>query len=585
MSEFSTDAPERFTSIPRWAAAELRLRDQFRLGWQLEPNSVYPFLRPCRNRVLIVADGGLDFSEADFGLAVFVRTLLDTPGVHVRHEITLAHIDDAPEGRLMGAENRIARRIPRFKFDDPGNFLPDMYDVVMLFGISPSHFGRGNDSDGRPYPSDRLADPELDALTAFMNGGGGLFATGDHGLLGRALCSAVPRARNMRLWTSTPVQEELDEVSMGTARRNDTNRGPWFDSQSDDIPQVIVPRMYFGGHIFPVRYPHPLLCGPRGVITVMPDHPHEGQCQEPPDTTGTMPDGTEEYPAASDGGDRPLPQVISTNSVPAGNLALVGGSSPTTIPLPSKDPTLGQTFGGICAYDGHRSGVGRVVTDATWHHFVNVNLVGMTQPSRPEFDRGFLSSPQGISHLEEIRAYYRNLLVWMSRAERIRCMNARLALFAIFDGKVLEAVMSSTEHETERVSSAVLRLIGIHARDVFGRAASRCQAIGFVVDLVLARAIPDLIPDIDPWRPRNDDRDTRAEQPSQWIDGSALVDIALGGALLAVRHVVGEPTEKGFEVDTDRILEIVAEGGARAVGVALRSLEEDLDRARKRFSR
>ena len=97
----------------------------------------------------------------------------------------------------------------------------------------------------------------------------------------------------------------------------------------------------------------------------MPDHPHEGECVEPTDTNDAIDFGAPqgpEFPPATAGGVRPLPHVISTNTVPGGNVAELNGAL--------KDPTVPHSFGGICAYDGHLAGVGRVVTDATWHHFL-----------------------------------------------------------------------------------------------------------------------------------------------------------------------------------------------------------------------
>jgi hypothetical protein len=557
---------------PPWVLEEIRLREHFRRESQLQAERFFPFFRPCRNRVLLVADGGLDFSEGDFGLSVFVRTLLDTPGRHVRHEITLGHISQVADDQLMSGEPRIAGRIPGFRFDAPDHFAADRFDVVMLFGIDTTYSGRGAASDGSPYPPDRLADPELQALTEYMNGGGGLFATGDHGALGRALSSAVPRVRGMRLWAATPAQEEFDEVSMGGPRRNDTNRGTRFNNQSDDIPQVIAPKMYAAGFFFRVTYPHPLLCGPRGIIRVMPDHPHEGECIEPADTSLTLPSGDAEYPPATDSGPRPLPELISTSTVPPGNLGEVSGSKKTA--------TSAQTFGGICAYDGHRAGVGRAITDATWHHFVNVNLVGMVKPEKPEFDNGFLGSASGISHLENIRAYHRNLATWGTRPERIRCMNTLLALDVVFDAHVLEAVLTTAQARLDEVSPFALKLVGMHARDALGRRASQCQSFQLVLDLILQRALPDLLPDIDPWR------ETREERPgADWIDGTVLLDIALGGALVALREHVGEPNQARADIDTDEIAEVMTRGGGRAIDLALQSLEGELGEARDRFRR
>jgi hypothetical protein len=138
----------------------------------------------------------------------------------------------------------------------------------------------------------------------------------------------------------------------------------------------------------------------------MPDHPHEGECVEPSDTglqltfAGAL---SAEFPNASGGGARPLPEVISSSTVLSGTTS--GG----------KSPTLPQTFGGSCAYNGHRAAVGGVVTDATWHHFVNINLVGDLGAGPLDPKRlGFLHSAAGQADLEEVRAYFRNLAVWLA---------------------------------------------------------------------------------------------------------------------------------------------------------------------------
>jgi len=72
----------------------LEFRRDFASELVVKPELIWPFLRPCSVKVLIVVDG-LDFSEGGFGLSTFVRTLLDMPGRHVRFRITLAHISGA----------------------------------------------------------------------------------------------------------------------------------------------------------------------------------------------------------------------------------------------------------------------------------------------------------------------------------------------------------------------------------------------------------------------------------------------------------------------------------------------------------
>ena len=164
-----------------------------------------------------------------------------------------------------------------------------------------------------------------------MNKGGGVFATGDHGTLGNSLCGAITRVRSMRRWDNAS-----GEVGMNDPRRNDTNRpghdaGTQFDDQSDDIPQSIQPKLYSGwlSGFWRETYPHPILCSPLGRITVLPDHPHEGECIEPSDLTQIYLDGSQEYPAGA------APEIIAKSSVLSGS---TGGT---------KQATQFQIFGAI----------------------------------------------------------------------------------------------------------------------------------------------------------------------------------------------------------------------------------------------
>lgn len=170
---------------------------------QVRPELYWPFLRPCEVKVLMVVDG-LNFSDADFGLSTFVRTLLDMPGGYVRFRITLADVGSASATDMLDGEARIVRRITQFKFDNEDHFGPGVYDQVMLFGIATSFPGRGNDASGAPYPADRLSDTELRGLTEFMNAGGGLFAT---------------ETTDPSAGSSAPLCLELAACASGRARR------------------------------------------------------------------------------------------------------------------------------------------------------------------------------------------------------------------------------------------------------------------------------------------------------------------------------------------------------------------------------
>jgi hypothetical protein len=57
----------------------------------------------------------------------------------------------------------------------------------------------------------------------------------------------------------------------------------------------------------------------------------------------------------------------------------------------------------VAAYDGDYVDVGRIVAHSTWHHFVNVNLVGFRNPDG--------SNGKVLRRLGE---YYKNVALWLS---------------------------------------------------------------------------------------------------------------------------------------------------------------------------
>lgn len=556
----------------------VRIRDE---RYLLKPELYLPILRPCRVNVLLVADGGLDFSMNGFGLRTFVETLLTMPGFYVRFNLTIAHIGNVSDDGVMLGDPRIARSIKEFKFDDAAHFTPSMYDEVWLFGIS-TFYSRGNDANGVPYPSDRLSDAELRALSEFMDGGGGLFATGDHGALGVCLSGSIPRARSMRLWGDTSPDNAINEVSMTGPRRNDTNRigpsaGSQFNDQSDEIPQTISPRIYTRRTLWwRYSFPHPLLCGPRGMIRVLPDHPHEGQCVEPtnPNQTDTFAGYTiTEYPPAAGGGARPLPDVIATSTVLSGTTSGV------------KLATDAHSFGAIGAYDGHLAAVGRVVTDATWHHYVNVNLVG--DASAPVGDPkrlGFLATAAGQAHLEDIKSYYRNIAVWIARPALIQCMRRRILWWLVWYERVLEAVLTRPDVELRKADLTILFDIGRHARDVLGLYASQCQSRRLALDLIVKYVPRDFFWRLDPWIPIPRKPRIPEPDPVPWFDYEPLLDAALGGALVAIREQFPDPGGNIRERVTDAALDrIIDRGVETAVALAARSATAAADQLRVPF--
>ncbi len=520
-----------------------------------EPEYIHPIMRPCTVNILVVTDGALDFNLGNGGLRTFVESLKNNQPTFSRFRITVAHLSNHSGAAIMEGEDAVVRSIGGFKFDDTDHFTPDMYDVVFLFGHATS-YNRPN------YPPDRLGDGELEAIEGHMARGGGVFATGDHGFIGRALCACLPRVGSMRLWAPTDLNDnDVDEVSMTGARRNDTNRpgvNGQFDinDQSDDVPQVIRPRMYraYGG-LWRYEFPHPVLCGSNGVIDVLPDHPHEGECVVPSSPSMT------EYP--EHGGVRPLPEIIAWSDV-------VDGADSG-----NKTPADGHAFGAICAYDGHRADVGRVVTDATWHHFVNMNLVGVGFPAGTPTETGFLFSASGQAALDKIIDYYVNLAIWLSPPETISCIRVRQLWFTAFHERAMEAVLTYPKIKVNEAKASWLWKIGKHARDAFGKATSACQSRELALWAIrpwLEHELEWVSETIDPWWPRR--KLTRAQLRRQqeilpFVNMEPMLDVAFGGAIAALTERFS--IEDRDKVKDEDIMKVAAEGARVGLELGSRS--------------
>jgi hypothetical protein len=547
---------------------------------RIRPDRFWPWWRPVTVKLLLVTDG-LDFGDGDFGLSAFITSLLDDGRGYARFDITLGHLQSSvTDQQMLVREPRISRRIKGFRFDVSTHFTPTAYDEVWLFGVETnfkqSAYGTRNTSSS--YPADRLSDAELDKLTAHMNGQRGLFATGDHAFLGAGLGKAVDRARNMRHWADFGS----GEISMGGPNRNDSNAvghdpGTQFSDQSDDVPQRLDLTLFATptGLFREERYPHPILCSPTGRIDVFPDHPHEGEVRVPPDLGLACRDGSPEYPTRSDGTGQEVPVVIARGRVPAGNTASAVAGSPG-----NKQATVAHGFGVLCAYDGHRAGVGRVVTDSTWHHFVNVNLIGILEGGifdnfgRPGEDStkhlGFLSSTEGRAALRQIQHYYVNTAVWLASPGLIRAMNDQLWWDLVWSERLVEATLLDPATTLRDVRVHEFYEIGSQARDVLGRRATVCRSLHFVFPYI-DEVWEEFVPWVDPWDPVT--RDGLPELP--WIDPSPLLSIAIGGALVALREAHPYPTAKPPRFG-EKEAAIVRHGISTALAAGVGDLQRDL---------
>ncbi|MBV8644620.1 MAG: hypothetical protein JO225_12020 [Candidatus Eremiobacteraeota bacterium] len=412
------------------------------MGLPKGPNWPVYYPPPVQVNILMVMDGTRlsYFKNQDFSLSDVLDTLNQSPW-WVNFNVTKAHRGSDPGG---------TPDLPGFAFTNPGVDL-SKYDEVWFFG-----------DDGPDLTPDENA-----VIAQFMDTGGGVFATGDHEELGAGMGAGLLRAGLMRKWRFGGPLGDPPPVE-GPTRHDTMVAGPDghydFYDQSDDRPQTISVRQYRGWSIFPwlqQSYPHPLLCGSKGQISVLPDHMHEGECAipAPGNYGGTSSFGTSMPYATTTWPGTVRPELIADATVTAHVDDFYGSVN-------------GKTFPVLAAYDGHQTSVGRIATDATWHHWFNVNLTGDVGPftsggvmSLPEAidAKGFTASAQGKKYLAQIKEYHRNVAMWLAPKAKIDAMFATAV-----------AGLPWVSPLNEYTGNEPIYLLGADARDAIGRMASQC---------------------------------------------------------------------------------------------------------------
>jgi hypothetical protein len=493
----------------------------------------------CKVKILMVTDWSGGFDETtNFHLGQIIKILGDDPWSHVVFEITKAHRQSSPDPDA----------IDNFRFDahDLGQ-----YSQIWMFGVH-------REGDGNP-----VSDAELRAISEFMDAGGGVFATGDHEDLGNSMCARVPRVRSMRRWyypdpgpNGEPVAPiQTQNAGLPQFIQHDTQVGG--GTQTDPIPQEIRPRLYsvtLGGGIIrrKVTYPHPLLCGPTGVINYLPDHMHEGHVEVPSDLSQSWTFAGQsfvEYPSKN--GHQQVPEVIAW----------------------ARNQVNDQEFGVIGAYDGHRVDVGRVVVDATWHHWFNINMwpyINASDPAHPTY------TPATAPKWEEMKAYFRNVGVWLARPTLQRCIRNNGWLWVLGDADI-----SITVRDLRRVNEPLVYFwqVGKFAKDALGRFASQCQTARWIIDVIF----PEIIPPwrIDPWI--IDPRIEKIPEVPGAIDFAEVETILIGAAVHGAASEFGrlDQPERLMADDGEKVFSVLAESTRLGLDALEKQREEGLRTAQE----
>ncbi len=519
------------------------------------------FLRPCTVRILMLVDTGISYNQFYFGLSEVLDTLRTNPEWWVKFDVTRAHRQTDPNkpAPATPAFGLYGPHFENFKFDQPG-FSLDNYDQVWFYGFNSGTFGA-------------LTANELDILFRWMDKGGGVFATGDHATLGEALCSQIPRVRNMRKWTNADGVPQAngpnrhDSLVKGhdlAGTGLDESNQYTFDDESDDIPMRLRLRWYHHHYCGSASWthphwlwgysrwlsPHPILCGRKGPIDVLPDHPHEGEVVVPAVLTDTLTRGTytaREYPDFN-GAPYP-PEIIAWARVQADHK-----------PTDFKGAANAKEFGAIGAYNGHCAGVGRVVVDSTWHHWFDVNLTGRmsfgtdtpgnVETGDPRKLNGFNNTAAGQIALDRIRNYYRNVAIWLSRPSKIKCMATRALWGSIFRFPL----------HADLTSRMPIQVIGRHAIDVLGHYAGQCNVrmwwLPFTIKLKQAQLV-------DP---------KRLQIP---VETLPMIDEFVLGGILQAMLAAKEREFPAGKLPDDAVLDRLTQAGAQA---GMKELLDHLER-------
>lgn len=443
-------------------------------------------------RILVVTDGAINLWESPaepargnndgFTLREMARVLWDAPRGsypytsfvvdHAIHGIGNATTRTRTEADPETGTTRTWTEYDSFRFDNPA-FKLDHYDQVWLFGYWP-----GNPDEKGRYltPSNRvpLNETELKILGAWMNAGGGVFATGDHELLGSHLCGNISRVNKMRRWFDLGLSNDVpsatgsDRIDTIVPVRTSAASGQpevEFEDQSDNTPKPLHLKRYqlWDGRLHlnqppsPFRLarsswaPHPVLCSPLGAINILPDHMHEGLVREDNDVSLDALDsnGIQEFPG---GARRPRPEVIAWATVRGGNVIYddQGVASVTHREVPT-----------VSVYDGEPAKLGRIVVDSTFHNWLDINVRGTGAPGQP-----------GLTgkNLDLVHNYVRNIAQWLATPDQRDSMRNGFFLH----------VIANTGGWSE--VSNIYRLIGEQATDVLGRVASVCTHSGLVLE-------------------------------------------------------------------------------------------------------
>jgi len=317
--------------------------------------------------------------------------------------------------------------------------------------------------------------------------------------LGRALGINVPRAQLLRVWEGPPTHCEEDSFNTLFPPPNEIDASP---------QQLTLPRFDQNGNPNPAGEPHNVFRGKNGEwIQVLPDHEHEGAVVVPKDFPEDV------WP--STGKIQPVPKYIAFGT----------------------DHRTGRRLNLLAAYDGDAVGLGRIISDSSWHHYLNFNLERL---SADHLD---------VPAADQIGLFYSNLVVWLAPQQvRTRMANAMFTWLATHPRMI------------EEMSAGALN-IGNLALRLLREVASDCE-----INELLVAACPENLR-------RTSETFTFPHEPV--VSELPTVEVLIGSIIgKYFEHVAGQ--DERLEVNEGHLASIIHKGFAHAFLVQARSTETHL---------
>jgi hypothetical protein len=298
-------------------------------------------------------------------------------------DVSLCVVNRHERNPQTGRENNAANKLTR-------NLLKP-YNEVWFFGYRQVNIPKGE----APEPNNELELEEQNELFEWMKTGGVLI-TGDHSnadprdtngscddkhetffTLGRAIGKTVPRAGELWLWEgpptgcASPLNLEASDTYNTQVGTDPCKLDSSLSFQSDEFPQTIT--------LVNPCFPHTILRKPIPgstkftPITVLPDHIHEGRIQIP-----------EKLSDKWSGAERPYVIARGTDK---------------------RFLEKKRIYDLIATYDGNEK-TGRIVSDSSFHHYLNINLSRITSRNG--------EYPEPGTPLDDIAQFYGNIAYWLA---------------------------------------------------------------------------------------------------------------------------------------------------------------------------